>query len=1068
VSKKIFIESPSFPVEVINRASASEKGGGGRPEHWEMVFWWTRKPLAGARAVILASLLGETDTRAFLRWLYPSIRFLDEGEKCRKKSTSRGGKEAGICFEETPHRSNPTLPPEVRERLRGVKLLDPFAGFGSIPLEAVRLGVGEVVAVELLPTAYVFLKAVLEHPKAYGGRVVRVSGGELRKLGLEGVARKFNKARTIRDNREYEVPALIYDVAKWGRWVAEQLRRDPDIRELYDEDVAVYIGTWEVRCPACGRHTPLVGNWWLARVYDSKKKWKALAWMEKEGEASSEGVGIRIVDAKKHKDYASKLDNIEIVKRGRRAVGVKLGGRTVYVGWDKLEGKPNVDARNETATCLNCGGEIGSKVKDPETGEKVWYVKHALRAWNRLLEEYLKRRATAEDLRSAPARPRLLAKVKIAGKGLEFEPASQEDNEKLWKALEKLRATWEDPDIPTEPLAGYESRSIWVLLYGFDKFYKLFNPRQLLTLVKLAKLIREAGKRVEEEKLKEGWTREEVHRYAEAVATYLAIALLKHINYNSIVTSTEPTQKFLRESLAFRGIAMTWNWVEEIPYVNVIGSFTRSIGSIIDGLSYLVSAVSGSPSRVRVLLDDARYLERVSDVEFDVIVTDPPYYDDVPYTELSDFYYVWLKRALSDVEDGEIKPRFHADAFFDEHGNTIETQWSTFARDEITLNVQRYEHFRIIERNNAETAKLEAMGKEVYAKMLAQAFETLVSRLKDGGLLVTYFAHTDKDAWESLVYAAWKRAGLAAVAASPMVTESEESVVARGKAAITASVVVAWHRLEPAAGECNLQFERDRIVGTLAEQLERYLSPSMRGTTLYVMLYAKALSELTRYPRVRDGSRSLDVGDLVVEASRLVAKAVVRGVNPKITSPEATLYLLFKLVGVVPKGAKRRRLPSSDAVMLGYGTLALGEAVGLGILRELTEEEEAEETGGAEVSKRKLYELLESSDDSEDSVLELLSQKGVDPNKPGTIKTSVDTLHVLELFVDRPMVEFRERYLELVNSVGWYLVEEAAELAKAIVHIAERGTTEDPEAQRCSRLISMLQRLGTRGTGEVR
>ena len=164
-----FIESFEFPIRSVNEASAKEKGGGGRPPYWEMVFWWTRKPLAGARAVIAGSLLEEGENpelrkKTFLNWL-------------------------GFGQNKSVHRCNPTLPEEIREKFKNVKLLDPFAGFGSIPLEAIRLGIGEVVAVEFLPTAYIFLKAILEYPKKYGEK-------------------------------------LKEDVEKWGNWIIERLRED--------------------------------------------------------------------------------------------------------------------------------------------------------------------------------------------------------------------------------------------------------------------------------------------------------------------------------------------------------------------------------------------------------------------------------------------------------------------------------------------------------------------------------------------------------------------------------------------------------------------------------------------------------------------------------------------------------------------------------------------------------------------------------------------------------------------------------------------------------------------------
>ncbi|MEM1636084.1 MAG: DUF1156 domain-containing protein, partial [Thermosphaera sp.] len=594
------LESNNFPIEEVNIASAKEKGPG-RPPFWEMVFWWTRKPLASARAVILASLLGEGfDPTRFLRIAYPSY----EGR----------GK-----FSKTPHRFNPSvhlLDENVQERIRSASLLDPFAGFGSIPLEAVRIGVGRVVASELLPSAVVFLRAVLEYPKWASD---------------EGLGDQ-----------------LVKDVEEWGKRVVEGLRNDPDLKELYDGEAAVYIGSWEVKCPYCGRYTPLIGNWWLARV-KGEKGFKALAWMT--SEKGSDGVEIRVVDLTGSED----LSKAEPITRGNKTVGVRVNGREYRVGDPALNGEPNINARNQDATCLYCHARLKGN------GGK-WIVKESLKTWNQNLEKYLKGEATLDELKNSPARPRILVKVKAeaAGKNLAFEPATQQDSEKLWRALEKLKQIWGDPDIPTEPIPEYEGRSIWVTAYGFDKWFKLFNPRQLLTLVKLVKLIREAGRRVEEEKLKQGWDKQKAHKYAEAVTTYLAIALCKHADYNSMESGWQLSYLIAAHTLAMRGIAMVWNWGEYCPFSNYSGTFktmlTRSIGEAIE---YLISAVSGSPSRVEVVLDDATVLGRLGDERFDLIVTDPPYRDDVAYAELSDFYYVWLKRALCDSNGATLAPRFH-------------------------------------------------------------------------------------------------------------------------------------------------------------------------------------------------------------------------------------------------------------------------------------------------------------------------------------------------------------------------------------------------------------------------
>jgi len=111
---------------------------------------------------------------------------------------------------------------------------------------------------------------------------------------------------------------------------------------------------------------------------------------------------------------------------------------------------------------------------------------------------------------------------------------------------------------------------------GACKFYKLFNPRQLLTLVKLVKLIRQAGKQIEEEKQKEGLTREDAYKYAEAVTTYLAITLCKYADYSSLVAGWNQSL-IMGHSLSMRGLAMMWNWVDLSPFARLTGSWLQHL-----------------------------------------------------------------------------------------------------------------------------------------------------------------------------------------------------------------------------------------------------------------------------------------------------------------------------------------------------------------------------------------------------------------------------------------------------------------------------------------------------------
>jgi putative DNA methylase len=979
-----FLESPNFPINEVNRFSASEKKGGGRPDFWEMVFWWTRKPLIGARSVIAGALLPSNFSPFEFKRL---VKLWPEAK--------------------SPHRENPSVSPQLKERFSRVKLLDPFAGFGSIPLEAMRLGIGEVVAVELLPTAYVFLKAVLEYPKEFGER-------------------------------------LIKDVERWGKWVTERLREDPDVKELYDEDVAVYIGSWEVKCPHCGRYTPLVGNWWLARVPGRAEEgeegeeegeegiksgaFRRLAWMMPY--ASSNAVGIRVVDLNKELGVREVRAKVS-AKQGR----VEASGKAYSVP------KPNIDAKRETATCLLCNNAIKGVGKE-------WYVKEALKEYNENLERYLRGEIALEGFLRSRARPRILVRVKVVNKELEFEPATSEDNEKMWKALEKLRQMWGDPDIPTEPVPLYDERRITPILSA-DKFYKLFNPRQLPTLVKLVKLIREAGKRVEQEKIKEGLSKKEVFRYENVITTYLAMWLANYARFYSIITHWDAASwgfeggLKVKQSLAMRGMAMTWNWCE----------FGATLGAniflpyVIEGLSYLISATTGSSSRVEVLLDNATTLKRLENLEneaFDLIVTDPPYRDDVPYTELSDFYYVWLKRALSDVEEAfgvvKLAPRFHKEAFFDEWGNEIETQWKAFALKEISENEGRIRYFGV--KSNAL---------DHFKSLLSESFKTMASKLKDDGLLVTYYAHTSPEAWEALLEAGWLNAKMRVTAAHAIATESAESVVARGKIRLDMAIVAVWRK--GVKGEALLDEVYAKAVEACSKDAHEYRKAGLEGVNLFVAVLGKVLSHFTQHERLI-GLKATDkplvrtlVENYIYPAT---AEAIARsyGAVGARLSPPSMFYLLSKvLIGRRPRQA-RRVLDRTSAVVLSIGTRS--ELKDLEGRRLLLREEDS-------------YVLLEprwGSRSPRDAIGDALTVRDLSPRE-SKISTAVDVLHLLEFYATSlPKEEFKRKADEL-RGKGPGLFDEALALARVL---ASSLPVEDPERELAKQVV---EALGLPGPGTL-
>jgi putative DNA methylase len=984
-----FIETPLFPFNKISEASAVEKGPG-RPPHWEMVFWWTRKPLISARAIIAGALLPEnTDPRKFL---------------------------SGIGINEktkVAHKNLPFYAYFSTQEKFNAKLLDPFAGFGSIPLESLRLNL-DTTAVELLPTAYIFLKAILEYPKKYGKK-------------------------------------LIKDIEKWGNQIIQQLTQDTQIQQLYDQDTAVYIGTWEIKCPTCKRWTPLIGNWWLTKTKNNKG-YERLTWMQPKIE--NDEIKIDIIDI----NNKQKLENVKIEKNR-----ITIGNKEYRVP------EPNINARREQAICLHCGSTIAQI--DPHTGKHYTetnnlsrdikerlksYVKYALKTYNQSIEQ-----ATPET--AVLARQRLLVKVKVIQGDLVFEPCTEEDQQTLEKAEEHIRnfLVINDPDIPKEPIPpyGHKGGGLRFPTEIVKSWYEFFNPRQLLTLVKLVKLIREAGKQIEQEKIKEELSQEEAHKYAEAITTYLAIALIRYVLFNSITNAWNPGSWAYSKVrgggvFATRGIAMVWNWVDISPVTDPMYSWINCVRTENDGLSYLLSAVYGSSSEVRVLLDDATVLSKLdSNEKFDLIVTDPPYYDDVAYAELSDFYYVWLKRALSDVNGNKLVPRFIPEAFFEKVGSNwieISTQWEKYALSEVSLNPPRLGTNVSYER-----------GVEHFQNLLSMSFITMASKLKDNGLLITYYAHTSPDAWEALLKAGWEHAGLKITNAFSITTESAQSVVSRGKLSMDTSIVVVWRK--GASGSIDVSELYDRMVEKSEKVSRSLIEQGIVGRDLIIGAFVSALSVATGYKEVRSMGviRTKDlVKNYVYPASYLgLMKALSEKADLKETvkSADSMFYLIVK---VAFGGAKRKILESTDARIISIGTLLdLNDAVKWRILKYgsgsvlPSEEDEGEEEKGANVARAKTLILMEPVSSEKSKLGELLEVRGVGVSDL-KIRCSVDALHVLEYFaISYSRDEFMRRLNELKEKFSSY-VDEAIIMARIMAKVLP---SEDVEKVLCRRVVEYLR-----------
>jgi putative DNA methylase len=812
-TERALIESDAFGnlVPEIDKKAAKEKGIGS-PVYWEMIFWWTRKPLISARAFTAAALLPES---------YPLEKF----------------KRMIRLSEDVPHKYQPI----VNNEFKNFTVLDPFAGFGSIPLEAKRLRVGKVIASELLPTAYVFLKAVLEYPK-YGTK-------------------------------------LLEDVKKYGQELIKSI--EDDVKELYGE-YSGFIGTWEVKCPHCGNYTPLVYQWWLLALEGKKKEegtseegvksgyFKRLVFMKPE--VSGKQLRIKVIDLNK-----------ELNRKTIRAKKTK--DRVIIDGKEYRVPEGNVSARKSYAKCLFCNTTL------PGKGDE-WYVKDAMKDWNERYEKYLNGEISLEELQNAKARPAILVKFKGEEKDLEVEEINKHDVEKFWNLLRKLKEV-NIENIPIENVAPYGT--IRAATWGMNRFYKFFNARQLIIFSKIITKLNELKERIKGDE-----------EYKEAIITYLTIAFLNYIRHNSFLTSVNPYNTFIVHALAFRTFPLTWNWVEISPLANVIGSLPRSLDHVLEGLEYLIQ--TNTDSQIEIINSDVNELT-LSD-KVDVIITDPPYADDVPYPEISDFYYVWLKRIIP---------------------FPYKTQWEEFVPRDIGVDEKRSEVF------GDDTGSY-----EYFRNKLAQAFNKLAEILKDDGLLITFYNHTSPDAWVSLLYAGWYFSKFRITTAHAITTEHETRIRAlTATISLDKSIVIVWRKR--AEGSKLIHEIRKEAISKVSDWVSNMLGTQKLklSTDTYIEVLGKVLSVFTQYEKILGlrGEGIAAVEDLVTNyvfptTAQAIIEGLSKGTGVRISDPYSVFYVLVKLL-IPPSMKGVRKLDSNTLTFLNIssGSLDVKDLQSKGVVR---------------------------------------------------------------------------------------------------------------------------------------
>lgn len=450
--------------------------------------------------------------------------------------------------------------------------------------------------------------------------------------------------------------------------------------------------------------------------------------------------------------------------------------------------------------------------------------------------EYIKVKAQAGEMKS-----RLYVVAVKTPKGLQFEPPEPVDLKAITEAeqeLTKHRARWEAENvIPTElfPDVTSDDRP---RLYGMPRWADMFAPRQLLGMGVLVEELRQLRIEII---AKEGQER------GEAIEHLLAFALSKFANWNAILSSWNVLARTVRSVFDRHDFAFKPTFSEMAPCV-AGGGFGWALENTLHAWEKLADLPrSDRAAPVAITLGSATQLVQLADRSITAVVVDPPYDDNVQYSELADFFYVWLKRT-----QGHRRPEWFA-TYLCEHDQ------------EAVVNVVRHRG----PKGNPKDARDKA--REFYRQLMTGTFRECKRILRDDGVLTVMFTHKKQEAWEAL-FSSLIIAGFTIMATWPVKTEGAHSLHQARKNAAQSTVILVARKREPGAGigyfdRAMKAAIRDRAQSS-AERLKR---EGLNPVDQLVGSFGPALEVYSRFDEVRtDTGDPVGVDRAIDEASDAV------------------------------------------------------------------------------------------------------------------------------------------------------------------------------------------------------
>lgn len=747
ISPKKLIEV-ALPLDAINNAAAAAKRKSPKGYPTTLHTWWAQRPIAAARAVIFAQLVHDPEDL----WRYQNPG-QEPNQQVRGHWTKARAKlfkiiEDLVLWENTTN--EPVLKParelirqswqetcelnknhpQAKELFDSEKipgLHDPFAGGGSIPLEAQRLGL-DAYASDLNPVAVLINKAMIEIPPKFAGKPPVHPDAKNPLASWSGAT------------------GLAEDVRRYGAWM-----RDEAHKRIGDRYPPVAITKAMVKerpdlKPYEGEKLTVVAWLWARTV--------------KSPNPAFSHVDVPLASTFVLSSNPGKQAYVQpVIKGDTYHFAVKVG---------------------EPPQSANAGTSAGKR--------RAFYC---LMSNVPIGYEHIRKEGLAGRLGT-----KLMAIVAKGTRGRVYLPPLI-GHEEIAKAI-----SINDHD---ESVSLQIARDPWpmtCLLYGLEHFHQLFTPRQLLALTTFSDLIGEVREQICRDAVAAGQSNEEcgledggcaARAYSEAICMYLAFALSRIADYGCANSTWRTKDNAMRSTFSKQAIPMTWDFAEGSPFGESSSGFLEAVKVVSNAIPYFCAYGVGHASQ--------RAAQMPPESVGRLISTDPPYYDNIGYADLSDFFYLWLRRSLRTIFPGTFA--------------TVATPKS----EELVAAAYRHPS--------------EAAAEQFFLDGMTKAMQNLAIESHPAYPITIYYAFKQTDTktvegtsstgWETFLEAVI-RSGLSVTGTWPMRTEGDNRQRGIGSNALASSIILVCRPREKGLGTIG----RRQLVRMLNETLPLALDAMTR------------------------------------------------------------------------------------------------------------------------------------------------------------------------------------------------------------------------------------------------